>query len=366
MSQNRLLGLGILVAGLLFLASQSFFVLAEQRTALVVRLGNVVNKPDEPGLYFRLPLVDQVSAYDARLRNLDPDPVTVQLADGSPVIVDYYVLYRIGDVERFFVTFGGFQAADNRLQSVSTTAVNAELGQAELGADILSDNRIQITERVAAQVEREVSGLGLQVEDLRISKVDLPQTVSDSIVQQMNAAFNATAEARIGAGREAAAIISGNTARQVAVISQQAEATRQRLEGEGDALKASIIDTAHAVDIEFFLFQERLNTFREVYRDDYRVLGDNGWLVATFRDLLGDVVSRAPATGQQELTLEQVFPDVTRLRQEAELLLADDGGVNIELPELPEALPVLEESDAPSEAPSSDSAPLDNAGNTGS
>ena len=342
MSNSRFLYVLIAIAVALALAFQSFYILPEKRTALVIRLGSVVSKPTEPGIYFRLPFIDQVRTYDARLRNLDPPAITVPLADGSPVLVDYYVLYRVADVERFFVTFGTFRASDSRLQSVSTTAVNAVLGQADLETDILSENRIVLTEQVAARVEEQLGGLGINVEDLRISKVDLPQQVNEQIVGQMNAAFEAVAEARIGAGREAAAIITGNTTRQVAVISQQAEATRQRFEGEGDALKASIIDTAHALDIDFFLFQERQNTFREVYRDDFRVLGDNGWLKQTFYDLLGDVAFRTALPNAAPVSIVDILPEVEQLREEAERLLADDGGISLiidlDLPELEDVI----------------------------
>lgn len=266
-----------LIAALLLL-SLSAFTVDEREYALVFRLGEIISVKKEPGLYFKVPLVDNVRYYDKRILTLNwVEPDRFLTSEKKNVLVDSFVKWRIIDPFKYYVSVKGDELqAERRLSQMVNDGLRAEFGKRTVH-DVVSGERGQIMEILRQRADRDARQMGIQVLDVRVKRVDLPQEVSESVYQRMEAERKRVANELRSQGAAAAEKIRADADRQREIIIAEAYREAQRLKGQGDAKAAEIYANAYGKSPEFYSFYRSLNAYRNSLKDksDIMVLDPN-------------------------------------------------------------------------------------------
>ena len=272
---RALRSLGLLIAGLLliglFLAT---YIVDENEVALKFELGRIVEDGIGPGLHFKVPIVNAVRKFDNRIRTLDEAPARFLTAEKKNVIVDAFVKWRIADSSRFYTTVGGDpQRANQRLSELTRSGLRTEFGKRTV-QEVISGERAQIMEILTAQAAQAATDLGIQIVDVRIQRIDLPEDVSESVFRRMSAERQRVALDFRARGAEAAERIRADADRQRTVILAEAYRDAEQLRGEGDARAAEVYAQAFTQDEEFFAFYRSLGAYRNSFssQDDLLLL----------------------------------------------------------------------------------------------
>ncbi len=260
------------LAGLILL-SLSLFTVDQRQTALVFQLGEIVGVKKEPGLYFKIPLLQNVRYFDIRILTLDATtPERFITSEKKNVLVDYFVKWRIVDVERFYVSFNGDEArAVNRLAQTVNDGMRAEFGRRTVH-DVVSGERDSIMEVLRKNADADARRFGVQVTDVRIKRVDLPTEVSESVYRRMEAERKRVANELRSTGAAEAEKIRADADRQREVIVAEAYRDAQRIKGEGDAKAAAIYAEAFGRNPEFYAFYRSMEAYRSSFRGKNDVL----------------------------------------------------------------------------------------------
>ncbi|HYG32416.1 MAG TPA: protease modulator HflC [Methylophilaceae bacterium] len=268
--------MGLIVA--LLLLSLSAFTVDEREYALVFRLGEIISVKKEPGLYFKVPMVDNVRYYDKRILTLNSvEPDRFLTSEKKNVLVDSFVKWRIFDPAKYYVSVKGDELqAERRLSQVVNDGLRAEFGKRTVH-DVVSGERGQIMEILRQRADRDARQMGIQVLDVRVKRVDLPQEVSESVYQRMEAERKRVANELRSQGAAAAEKIRADADRQREIIIAEAYREAQRLKGQGDAKAAEIYAGAYGKSPEFYSFYRSLNAYRNSLKDksDIMVLDPN-------------------------------------------------------------------------------------------
>lgn len=266
-----------LIAALLLL-SLSAFTVDEREYALVFRLGEIISVKKEPGLYFKVPMVDNVRYYDRRILTLNwVEPDRFLTSEKKNVLVDSFVKWRIIDPVKYFVSVSGDELqAERRLSQTINDGLRAEFGKRTVH-DVISGERSQIMDILRQRADRDARQIGIQVLDVRVKRVDLPQEVSESVYQRMEAERKRVANELRSQGAAAAEKIRADADRQREIIIAEAYREAQRLKGQGDAKAAEIYAKAYGKSPEFYSFYRSLNAYRGSLKDksDIMVLDPN-------------------------------------------------------------------------------------------
>jgi membrane protease subunit HflC len=257
------------VLAVLLLAMSSVFVVSESQTAIVLNLGKIVRSDVKPGLHFKLPLVEEVRKFDRRLLSLDDAAERYLTAEKKDVEVDFFVKWRISDVDTFYRSSGGNEeAARARLRPIVKNALRNEINQRELQS-VVSSGRADLTQSLLKSINEGASTLGIVVQDVRIKRINLPQdsNILDSVFDRMRADRLKIANQLRAEGTQAAEGITADAERQRQVILAEAERDAQRLRGEGDAKAAEIGAAAYGQDAEFYAFYRSLEAYRATLGD---------------------------------------------------------------------------------------------------
>lgn len=262
------------VAGLLA-AMGSVFVVNEGQTALVLKLGRVARADLAPGLHFKLPLVEEVRKFDARILSLDDQPERYLTAEKKDVSVDFFVKWRIKDVAAYYrAASGGSQdAAGQRLTPIVKNALRNEINQRTL-QQVVSAGRAELAGTLLADVNRGAAAFGIEVLDVRIKRINLPEDsqILDTVYNRMRTERTQVANQLRAEGSEQSNIIRSEADRQRQVILAEAERDAQKLRGEGDARAAEIAAAAYGADAEFYGFYRSLEAYRHAMADGQTTL----------------------------------------------------------------------------------------------
>ncbi len=283
MSPNKLFVGGAIAA--VVLASMSVFTVDATQKALRFRLGEIVQADYMPGLHFKLPLINNVKKFDARVQTLDTEPERFLTAEKKNVIVDSFVKWRIADVARYYTAVGGdFVQANQRLDQITKDSMRSEFSKRTL-QDVVAGDRRQIMEILSTVLKREASKLGVDVVDVRIKRIDLPSDVSSSVFRRMRAERERVARDFRSRGAEAAERIRADADRQSTVILAEAYRDAERSRGEGDARAAEIYAQAYGKDPAFFGFYRSLNAYRVSFdgKNDVLLLTPDGEFFRYFK-----------------------------------------------------------------------------------
>ena len=254
----------------LFLLFSSVFVVNESQTAIVLKLGRVVRSGMEPGLHFKWPLVEEVRKFDSRILSLDDAPERYLTAEKKDVEIDFFVKWRISDVTTFYrVASGGDEgAAKARLAPIVKNALRNEINQLDLVA-VVSSGRSNLTSRLLKNINASAATLGIQVLDVRIKRINLPQDsdILVSVFNRMRAERARVANQLRAEGEQAAQGIRAEAERERQVLLADAEREAQVKRGEGDARAAEIYAGAYGQDAEFYGFYRSLEAYRNSLAD---------------------------------------------------------------------------------------------------
>jgi membrane protease subunit HflC len=242
----------------------SIYIVDERNKALVLQFGRVVSVKEDPGLSFRIPIIQDVVYYDDRILSRDIEPLEVTPLDDRRLVVDAFIRYRISDVNQFreAVGTGGTLAAESRLDGIIRNELREVLGSVSSN-DILSSDRAVLMQRILSGAITKARPIGVEVVDVRLKRTDLPQANLEATFARMRAEREREAADEIARGNEAAQRVRATADRtQVEIVS---DATRQAeiIRGEADAERNNIFAAAFGADPEFFEFYRSLAAYRK-------------------------------------------------------------------------------------------------------
>jgi membrane protease subunit HflC len=257
----------------LIIASLALFVVDQRQNAIVFRLGEVVNIKREPGLYLKIPLLDNVRYFDTRILTIDSaEPERFLTSEKKNVLVDLFVKWRIVDVRTYYVSVGGDEArARTRLLQTINDSLRAEFGNRTVH-EVVSGERDKIIELMRQRANDDASKIGVQVLDVRMKRVDLPQEVSESVYRRMEAERKRVANELRSTGSAESEKIRADADRQREVILAQAYRNAQRIKGDGDAKASAIYAGAYQVNPEFFAFYRSIDAYKQSFKNKSDVL----------------------------------------------------------------------------------------------
>lgn len=272
---------GSLVGGaiaLLLILGMSLFTVDQRQNAIVFRLGEVVSIKKEPGLYFKVPLLDNVRFFDVRILTIDtPEPERFLTSEKKNVLVDLFVKWRITDVRSYYTSVAGDELrAQTRLLQTINDGLRAEFGNRTVH-DVVSGERDKIMDLMRKKANEDASKIGVEVLDVRLKRVDLPQEVSESVYRRMEAERKRVANELRSTGSAESEKIRADADKQKEVILAEAYREAQRVKGEGDAKAAAIYAKAYEINPEFYAFYRSLEAYRASFknRSDVLVLEPN-------------------------------------------------------------------------------------------
>lgn len=307
----------LVILGALGLAS--VYVVDERENVLVLQFGQLKQTRDEPGLHFKLPIVQEVVRYDSRILGLQSEPLEVTPLDDRRLIVDAFARWRIVDTVRFRESVGveGVSAAQGRMERIMNAAIREVLGSVPSGA-VLSEDRTALMNRIRDLARREAATLGVEVVDVRLTRTDLPEQNLEATYARMRAEREREAADERARGEEAAQRVRALADRTVVEIVSTAEREAEVVRGEADAERNAVYAEAFGRDEEFFAFTRSLTSYERALR------GENSTMVMRpdsqfFQYLRGD--------GTQ--AMEAVMPEVDADEEdttdpEGEARLGDD------------------------------------------
>ena len=226
----------------------------------------------KPGLHFKLPVVNNVKKFDARIQTLDAEPERYLTAEKKNVIVDSFVKWRIDDVAAYYTSMGGDRLRANlRLSQIIKDGLRSEFGKRTI-RDVVSGEREEIMKILSVNTARQARQFGIQVVDVRIKRIDLPQEISVSVYRRMEAERARVAKDLRSKGAEAAERIRADADRQRTIIIADAFREAEQLRGEGDAKAADIYARAYTKDAEFYSFYRSLSAYRATFNSESDIL----------------------------------------------------------------------------------------------
>jgi membrane protease subunit HflC len=248
-----LVALIAVIVGALILVNTSLFVLNPTQQALVVQFGQVRQALNEPGLYFKIPFVQNVLFLDKRILDLDVPAQEIIAKDQKRLVVDAFARYRIQNPVLFYQSVNNIAEGASRLSTFMQSALRAVLADATF-TQIVRDDRPELMERIRSEVQTRADAIGITVVDVRIRRADLPEANSQAIFRRMQTERQQEATEIRAEGEEAAQRIRANADRQATVIVAEANKEAEQVRGQGDAQRSKIFATAYNRDPGFFAF----------------------------------------------------------------------------------------------------------------
>ncbi|MDG2942691.1 protease modulator HflC [Exercitatus varius] len=253
----------------------SLIVVQEGSRGIMLRFGKVQRDSDnkvvvyEPGLHFKLPFIDSLKLLDARIQTLDGQADRFVTVEKKDLLVDSYVKWRISDFGRFYTATGGgdYTQASNLLKRKVNDRLRSETGSRTI-KDIVSGTRGELMEGAKKALnsgQDSTAELGIEVIDVRIKQINMPDEVSSSIYQRMRAERDAVAREHRSQGKEKAAFIQADVDRKVTLITANANKKAQELRGEGDATAAKLYADAFGSEPEFYSFVRSLKAYENSF-----------------------------------------------------------------------------------------------------
>jgi membrane protease subunit HflC len=265
----------VVIILLLVVLSLSTFTVDQREHALVFRLGEIVSIKQEPGLYLKAPLVDNVKFFDKRILTYDSsNPDRFITSEKKNVLVDSYIKWRIIDPAKYYVSVNGDERqAERRLNQTVNDGLRAEFGKRTI-LEVISGERSEIMDILRERADRDSRQIGVEILDVRLRRVDLPQEVSESVYQRMDAERKSVANQLRSEGFAESEKIRADAEKQRDIIITGAYKDAQKIKGQGDAKASRIYADAFSKNKEFYDFYRRLEAYRKSFsgKDDIMVL----------------------------------------------------------------------------------------------
>ena len=263
--------IGAVVA--LILLSLSLFVVDQRQSAIVFQLGEMVGVKTEPGLYFKVPLMQNVRFFDSRILTLDTaEPERFITAEKKNVLVDSFVKWRIVDVKQYYISVGGDEIrAKTRLMQTVNSSMREEFGKRTIH-EVVSGEREKIMTVLREKTDSDARKIGVQVLDVRLKRVDFPLEISESVYRRMDAERKRVANELRASGAAEGEKIKANADKQREVILAEAYREAQKTKGEGDARASALYAAAFGRNAEFYSFYRSLEAYKQSFRNKSDVM----------------------------------------------------------------------------------------------
>ncbi len=257
-----------LVVALLLVASQALYTVDQTKYAIKFQLGEIVETQPEAGLYAKWPLVQNVKFYDKRillLDNAEPDRITT--SEKKPLLIDFFVLWRITDVKQFYVTMqqGDEEVARQRLATTVRANLREEINKRTVH-EVISSERDKIMASTRQKADQDAKTFGVEIVDVRLRRVELPPDVTDRVYDRMESERRRVANELRSQGQAESEKIRADADRQREVILADAYRQAQKLKGEGDAKASAIYAQAYGANPEFYAFYRSLEAYKATFR----------------------------------------------------------------------------------------------------
>ncbi len=264
---------GLVLFILVVMASDSVFVVKETERALLLRFGEVVNEDLAPGLHFKLPYVNTVRKFDARVLTLTAEAQRYLTLEQKALVVDSYAKWRIVDVMKYYTNVTGEESrANNLLSQRINDGLRNKFGERDL-QEVVSGQRDLLMEELTRELNLTVAeDLGIEVIDVRVKQIELPLDVRSSVYERMTSERQREAQQLRSRGNELAIGIEADADRQEAVLLVEAYRDAERIRGEGDALAAATYAAAFTKNEEFYAFTRSLNSYQESFSNKGDIL----------------------------------------------------------------------------------------------
>jgi len=251
----------------LLLASGTLFTVDQRQNAIVFQLGEVKEVVTRAGLHFKWPLIQNVQVFDMRILTFDDaEPQRFLTSGNRPVLVDSFVKWRISDVSLYYISVQGDELrAMTRIRQTIAGSLREEFGVRTLH-DVVSGQREDIMSRVRTKTDQDLKRIGVEVVDVRLKRVDLPQEVSESVFGRMQAERKRIANELRSTGGAEAERVRADADRQREIITAEAYRDAQRIKGEGDAKASAVYANAFSQNPEFYAFYRSMEAYRLAFR----------------------------------------------------------------------------------------------------
>ena len=266
------------LVGVLVILFASMFIVDQRQNAIVFRLGEVVRINKTPGLYFKIPLLDNVRYFDVRILTIDtPEPQLFLTKEKKNVQVDLFIKWRISDVRQYYVSIvgsaggNGESLAQTRLLQTINEGLRAEFGRRTVH-DVVSGERDKIMDLMRMKASEDASKIGIEVLDVRLKRVDLPEGVTESVYLRMTAERTRVANELRSTGAAESEKLRAEADKQKAVLIAEAYRDAQKIKGAGDAKAAAIYAGAYEQSPEFYNFYRSLDAYKAGFKGKGDVL----------------------------------------------------------------------------------------------
>jgi modulator of FtsH protease HflC len=257
----------------LILLSMSVFVVDQRQNAIVFEFGKVVSVKTEPGLNFKMPLVQNVRFFDSRILTLDTgEPERFITAEKKNVMVDSFVKWKIIDVKQYYISVGGDEVrAKTRLMQTVNSSMREEFGKRTIH-EVVSGEREKIMDVLREKTDADARKIGVQVLDVRLKRVDFPIEISESVYRRMDAERKRVANELRASGAAEGEKIKADADKQREVILAEAYREAQKTKGEGDAKASATYATAFGKNTEFYSFYRSLEAYKQSFKNKSDVM----------------------------------------------------------------------------------------------
>lgn len=276
---NRGLGILVLIGAGLMVAFNSLYIIKETERGVLLKFGEVVVPNIEKGLHFKVPMVHVVRKFDGRILTLDSSPERFLTVEKKPLDVDFYAKWRVIDTLKFYTATNGEEARAHRLlaQRINDGLRN-QFGERTVHEVVSGERDLLMIELTQKLNEIATTEFGVEVVDIRVKRIDLPEQVSQSVFDRMKSEREREAREHRSTGREQAEFIRAAADRERTVIAANAYREAERVRGDGDARASEIYAKAYSRDPEFYNFTRSLAAYRDSFKgkDDILIVDSEG------------------------------------------------------------------------------------------
>lgn len=264
--QGFTIALIVVILGLFLLGASPFFIVDVTQTAIVVQLGKPVQTATEPGLYMKVPFIQEVTYFDKRLLDYDSEPQDVITQDKKTLLLDNFAKWRIVDPLKVYQNFQSQRGALQRLHDIIYSELRVELGRHDL-LEIVSTGRADLMKIVTQRSNEKASSYGIEIQDVRIKRADLPEQNEKAVFARMQAERERQAKQYRAEGAEEAQKIRSEAEKDKEILLAEAYKESEELRGGGDAKAFRIYADAYRQDPRFFEFTRSMEAYKKTFKD---------------------------------------------------------------------------------------------------
>ena len=269
---NRSTTITVLAALILGLIINSVFIVNDKEHAIVFQFGEAINPNVDKGLNFKIPIIQNVKKYDARLQTLDEEPDRILTVESKYLLVDSFVKYKITDVLTFYrANNGSLNSLNSLLAQRTEFELKNQFGKRTV-TELVSGERDELMNTMRSGLNDVVSDLGIEIIDFRVKRIDLPSNLSNAVYERMRTERNRLAEELRSEGKEIAREIRAIADKDKVVILAEAYKTAEQIRGEGDAEATGIYANSFSQDPEFYEFTRSMKAYSETFQEKSDVM----------------------------------------------------------------------------------------------